>query len=270
MSPCAKPLSEERDGSEGRHQRVRANRPQHHAGGARQQGHRFRRGERPDQRRDARAPAEVRLGARQPEGEGRSAGRRHRRRRRCRSRWCRSAIPRSFRGRTSASTSCSNRRACSPIAMPAAKHITAGAKRVVITAPGEGTGHHGRDGRESREVRSGQAPDHLERVVHDELPRAGREDAAREVRHQEGLDDDRPRVHERPAAAGSAAQGSAARARGGAVDHSDDDRRGERRRRSAARAEGQARRHRDARAGAERVGRRSGRARRQEDQRATK
>ena len=50
----------------------------------------------------------------------------------------------------------------------------------------------------------------------------------------------------------------------------DHDRRGERRRRSAARAEGQARRHRDARAGAERVGRRSGRAGRQEDQRATR
>ena len=148
----------------------------------------------------------------------------------------------------------------------AAKHITAGAKRVVITAPAKGPGHHGRDGRESREVRSGEASDHLERVVHDELPGARRKSAARKVRDQKGLDDDGARVHERPAAAGSAAQGFAACARGGAVDYSHDDRRGKRRRRGAAGAEGQARWHRHASTGAERVGRRPGRARRQEDE----
>ena len=131
----------------------------------------------------------------------------------------------------------------------------------------QGTGHHGRHGREPRQIRSGEAPDHLERVVHDELPGARREDPARKVRHQEGLDDDRPRLHERSAAARPAAQGSAARARGGAVDYSHHDRRGERRRRSAARVEGQARRNRDAGAGAERVGRRPGRPGRQENQR---
>ena len=58
-----------------------------------------------------------------------------------------------------------------------------------------------------------------------------------------------------------AAQGSAARARGGAVDDSDDDRRGVGGRRSAAGAQGQARRLRDARADAERLGRRPQRRR---------
>ena len=118
----------------------------------------------------------------------------------------------------------------------AAKHITRRRQARHHHRAGQGAGHHGRDGRESREVRSGQAPDHLERVVHDELPRAGREDPAREVRHQEGLDDDGARVHERPAAARSAAQGSAACARGRAVDYSDDNGRGERRRRGACRS----------------------------------
>ena len=33
-------------------------------------------------------------------------------------------------------------------------HITAGAKKVIISAPGQGRGHHHRDGREPRQVRS--------------------------------------------------------------------------------------------------------------------
>ena len=78
----------------------------------------------------------------------------------------------------------------------AAKHITRRRQARRDHGPREGTRHHGRHGRESREVRSGQAPDHLERVVHDELSRAGRKGAAREVRHPEGLDDDGARVHE--------------------------------------------------------------------------
>src|SRR5581483_9789301 len=105
--------------------------------------------------------------------------------------------------------------------------------------------------------RSGEAPGHLERVLHDELPRADRESAARVVRHQERMDDDDPFLHERPAAPRPAAQGPAPRARGRAVDDSDDDGRGLGGGRSAAGAEGPPRRLRDARADAERVGRRS-------------
>ena len=57
-------------------------------------------------------------------------------------------------------------------------HITAGAKKVIISAPGQERGHHRRHGREPREVRSGQAPHHLQRELHDQLPRAGRARAA--------------------------------------------------------------------------------------------
>ena len=101
---------------------------------------------------------------------------------------------------------------------------------------GEEPGHHRRAGRERREIRSGEAPDHLQRVVHDELPRAAGEGAPPDVRHQEGVDDDHPLVHERPEPARPAAQGPLRRARGGAVDDPDDDRRGAGGRRSAPRS----------------------------------
>ena len=38
---------------------------------------------------------------------------------------------------------------------------------------GQGRGHHGGDGREPREARPGQAQDHFQRELHDELPGAG-------------------------------------------------------------------------------------------------
>ena len=151
----------------------------------------------------------------------------HGRRRRV-PRCCRSRIRRSCRGRTSASTSCSSRPASSPTATareaPRRRREEGGHHRA-----GQEARHHRGAGRQRRHLRPGEAPDHLERVVHDQLPRADRQGAARDVRHQEGLDDDGALLHERPAAARPAAQGSAARARGGAVDHSDDDRRGARR-----------------------------------------
>ena len=102
----------------------------------------------------------------------------------------------------------------------------------------EEAGLLGRARRERGEIRSEDAPHHLQRVVHHELPGAARQGAARALRHQEGLDDDRALVHQRPAAARPAAQGPAARARRGAVDHPDDHRRGLGRRRGDARAEG--------------------------------
>ena len=116
----------------------------------------------------------------------------------------------------------------------AAKHLAAGAKNVIITAPAKSPDVTVVMGVNHDDVRPGEAPHHLERVVHDELPGAGRQGAARDVRHREGLDDDDPLLHERPAAARPAAQGSAPRARGGAVDDPDDDRRRAGGRRSAA------------------------------------
>ena len=147
----------------------------------------------------------------------------------------------------------------------AAKHITAGAKKVVITAPAKKPDITMVLGVNDDKYDPAQAPDHLERVVHDQLSRADRQGAARVVRHQEGVDDDGALVHQRPAAARSPAQGSAAGARGGAVDHPDHHWRRARGRRSPARAEGQARWHRDARADAERLVRRPGGPGRQED-----
>ena len=108
----------------------------------------------------------------------------------------------------------------------AAKHITAGAKKVVITAPAKKPDITIVLGVNDDKYDAGEAPHHLQRVVHDQLPRADRQGAAREVRHQEGLDDDGALLHQRSAAARSAAQGSAAGARRGAVDHPDHHRRG--------------------------------------------
>ena len=217
----------------------------------------IRRRQRPDQRGDARPPAQVRLDPGQPEG-GHLLGRRpdHRRRRR---------VPGALgEGPGAAAVEGARRgrrvRVDGPLHQP----------RRCGQAPGGGReeGHHhgagqepgpdGRPRRQRRQVRPGQAPHHLERVLHDQLPGAGRQGAARVVRHPQGLDDDRPLVHERSAAARPPAQGPAPRARGGAVDHPDDDRRRVRRRRGAAGAQGPARRHRHARADAERVGRRPG------------
>ena len=73
----------------------------------------------------------------------------------------------------------------------------------------------------------------------------------------QGVDDDRPLLHQRSAAARSAAQGSAARPRGGAVDHPDHDGRRARRWAKCCRRSRDAGRDRDARADAERLGRRS-------------
>ena len=72
-------------------------------------------------------------------------------------------------------------RASSPIATSAAKHIAAGAKKVIITAPAKKPDLTRRPRRQRGQVRSGEAPHHLERVVHDELPGAGRQGAARDA-----------------------------------------------------------------------------------------
>ena len=63
----------------------------------------------------------------------------------------------------------------------AAKHIAAGAKRVIITAPATGPDATLRDGRQPRELRSGEAHRHLERLVHDQLSRPVRQGAARDA-----------------------------------------------------------------------------------------
>ena len=91
----------------------------------------------------------------------------------------------------------------------------------------QGAGRHGRARRQLRDLRSRRAQRHLECVVHDELPRTGREGAARGARLSPRRDDDGARVHRRPAAARRAAQGLPARTRGGCEPRADLDRSGE-------------------------------------------
>ena len=75
-------------------------------------------------------------------------------------------------------------------------HITAGREEGHHLRAGQGRGHHRRHGREPREVRPGQAPHHLERQLHDQLPGAGRARAAEgRLRHRRRPDDDRPQLH---------------------------------------------------------------------------
>ena len=152
----------------------------------------------------------------------------------------------------------------------AQKHLDAGAKKVVISAPATDPDVTIVLGVNDKDYDPEQHDDHLERVVHDELRRAAREGAPRGVHDRARLHDDDPRVHERPAHARPAARGPAARARGGDQPHPDVDRRRARDRRRAARPEGQDRRHVDARAGADRLDRRSRRAGVARDERRTR
>ena len=66
----------------------------------------------------------------------------------------------------------------------AAKHLAAGAKKVIITAPAKNPDITVVLGRQRRRVRSGEAPDHLERLVHDQLPGAARQGDSRAVHDQ--------------------------------------------------------------------------------------
>ena len=77
----------------------------------------------------------------------------------------------------------------------AQKHLDAGAKKVVISAPATDPGHHDRPRRQRRRVRPGLASHRLERVLHHQLRRSAREGAARAGRDPERLHDDDPRVH---------------------------------------------------------------------------
>ena len=127
----------------------------------------------------------------------------------------------------------------------------------------EGSGRDRRARRQlRRRLRPRQAPDRLERVVHDELPRPGGEAAPRGLRHPARPDDDRARLHRRPVPAGRAAQGLPARPRRRVQPRADDDRRREGARARRARARGQAPRLRGPRARPDRLaGRPHGRGR---------
>ena len=98
-------------------------------------------------------------------------------------------------------------------AADAAKHIDAGAKKVIISAPATGDDAPSFSGSTSRRLRPGQPPHHLERVVHHEQPRAADEGVPRQLRRRARPHDDGPRVHRRPEPPGRPAQGPASRPR---------------------------------------------------------
>ena len=104
----------------------------------------------------------------------------------------------SSRGRSSASTSCIECTGLFTDKEKAEAHLTAGAKKVIISAPAKSHDVTIVLGVNTEAYDAGQAPHHLVRLVHDQLPRARRQGAARHLRHPARPDDDHPLVHERP------------------------------------------------------------------------
>ena len=132
----------------------------------------------------------------------------------------------------------------------AAKHLEAGAKKVIISAPAtdpDVTVALGVNFDEAYDPE--QPPHHLQRLVHDQLPGAGGEGAARRGGDRARADDHDPRLHGRPAPPGHAAQGPAPGPGRGDQPDPDHDRGGEGGRPRAAGARRQAERDRRARAG---------------------
>ena len=121
----------------------------------------------------------------------------------------------------------------------ASMHLTAGAKRVLISAPGRRRRHHRGLRRQPRQANQGPQ-DRLQRLLHHQLPGAGRQGAQRRRRHRQGLHDDDPFLHRRPAGARHHAQGSLPRPRRSTFDDPDLDRRRQGGRPGAARAQRQA------------------------------
>ncbi len=84
-------------------------------------------------------------------------------------------------------------------AAKARAHIdSGGAKKVIISAPAQGEDITIVLGVNDRPLRSRQASRDFECLVHDELPRDGRETGRRRVRLGQGVHDDDPLVYERP------------------------------------------------------------------------
>ena len=218
--------------------------------------HRLRRGQRPDQRRDARAPAQVRLDPRQPEGRHQGQRRQH-------------------HASTATSSRCSSVK--DPAQLPwkdlgvdvvfestglftdrddAAKHLAAGAKKVIITAPAKkpdvtvvlGVNDEKYDPAKHHIISNASCTTNclapLAKVLHETfgIKKGWMTTIHSYTNDQQLLDLPHKDLRRARAAALSMIPTTTGAAIGG--------------RRSAAGAQGQARRHRDARADAERLGRR--------------
>ena len=80
----------------------------------------------------------------------------------------------------------------------ASKHIQAGAKKVIITAPAKDPDVTVVLGVNEQTYDAATAPDHLQRLVHHQLPGHHGQGARRRVRHQARLRLDRALLHQRP------------------------------------------------------------------------
>ena len=250
--PAARPASVEgsthRDRSR-RDQRLRPHRPQLLPGrpGVRCR-HRDRRRQRPDGQQDHRAPAQVRLGARRARRRRVLHRRRDHRRRLRPSRSSPSATPPTSPGATSAPTSSSSPPASSPTPTKAHAHIDGGAKKVIISAPAYnedatfvmGVNHEDYDPANHHVISNASCTTNclapMAKALSDELGIV------------KGLMTTIHAYTSGPEPARRPAQGPAPRPRRRAVDHPDEHRRREGHRPGHARAQGQARRLRAARA----------------------
>ena len=95
----------------------------------------------------------------------------------------------------------------------AAGHLAAGARKVIISAPGKDVDVTLVRGVNEDAYDPAVARRDLECVLHDQLPRARRDDPERRIRHQARDDDDDPRLHGGSAPRRPAAQGSPSRPR---------------------------------------------------------
>ena len=209
--------------------------------------------ERPDGPRHARPLVAARHGVRAVPGKRRACRATRSWSTASRSLCSRRRIPPRCRGVRSAPKSSSSRPACSEACRRAEAHRGGRTQGDRLRAC-EGARRHGGARRQLRHgIRRGTAPGDLQRLVHDQLSRACREGAARCDRHPPRRDDDRARIHERPASRRRAAQGSAPRPRGGSEPRADVDRGGEGDRPRDPRAGGKAPGLRRARAHSDRV-----------------
>ena len=138
----------------------------------------------------------------------------------------------------------------------AENHITkGGAKKVIISAPAEGEDLTIVLGVNDDKYDPAVASRHLQRLLHHQLPGAGRQGRPRQVQDHARPDDHHPRLHQRPEDPGPAAQRPAPGARRRHEHHPDHHRRRQGRRAGHPRPEGQVRRLRAARADLHRLGR---------------
>ncbi len=141
----------------------------------------------------------------------------------------------------------------------AGEHLEAGARKVVISAPGKGVDATIVMGINDADY-DPQAPRRrLQRLVHDQLRGADGQGAQRRLRPAAGVHDHRPRLHRRPEPARRPAQGPAPGPLGCGQHHPDHDRRGPRGQPGPSRAGRQARRRGPPGAGRRRLARRPGR-----------